>query len=562
LTRDLKSVRRENVIVAAAPAIDERLAVLERERDQFALEMQKLAGERDEYRKLYLEMLELNRKLELGLRGQKAEKLSASDAQLAMAVIATLLTQPNSAIGSDGAPKPESADAEPATDAEPKDSKGNEGESKPRPRPGRKALPAELPRVEIRIVPPEVEREGTDQFEVIGAETSEVLERRKASLVVVRVIRPNFVRKDRERNAETEVLTAPAPALPIERGMAGPGVLAETIVRRWDDHLPANRQERISARDGMELARSTICDWHFKLFKLVLPLLAAMWKDAHDSPWLATDATGVLVQAKDKCRTGHFWTVIAPERHVLYAYSAKHDSEAVDSLLKGYKGYLAADAHVVYDHLYRTGNVIEVSCWAHCRRYFYKALASDPDRARFAIGLIKALFDIEERIAKAPSGKRRATRARESKHLVDHFFAWCDEQAPLVLDETPIARALGYARNQRTGLERFLSDERLPLHNNASENALRRHRVGTHNWTFLGNDHGGAVNAGFTSLLASCRLHGIEPWAYLRDLFCLLPDWPIRRVLELAPVNWRKTLEHEDTQRRLAANVFRRVTLK
>ncbi len=537
----------------AAAATDQRLQALVAERD-------KLASERDEYRNLYLSMLELNRKLELGLRGQKAEKLSPQDAQLAMALLAAMLAQPAAETAPDDAAAPlEPASAEPANTQEPSDTSD---ENKSRPKPGRKPLPEELPRVEIRILPPEVEREGTDQFEQIGQEVSEVVERRKASLVVVRVIRPKFVRKDRERNAETEVLAAPAPELPIERGMAGPGVLSETIVRRFDDHLPAHRQERIWARDGMELARSTICAWHFMLHELVKPLMAAMWKDALTSPWLATDATGVLVQAPHRCKTGHFWTVIAPERHVLYAYSARHDSAAVDALLKGYKGYLAADAHVVYDHLYATGDVVEVSCWAHARRYFFKALASDPDRARHGIAIIKALFDIEEKLANAPPGKRRATRARESKPLVDRFFAWCEEQAPLVLDETPIARAIGYARNQRAGLERFLSDGQLPLHNNASENALRRQRVGSHNWTFLGSDNGGDVNATFVSLLASCRLHGIEPWAYLRDLLCLLPSWPVGRVLELAPINWRETLQHEETQRRLDANVFRRVTLQ
>lgn len=531
----------------AAPS-DERLVALTAERDR-------LATERDEYRKLYLSMLELNRKLELGLRGQKAEKLSASDAQIAMELLATMLSQATTEPGPEAEPEvqPETAEEQPGEEA---------GDDKPRPKRGRRPLPTELPRVVIRVVPPEVECEGLDNFVQIGEEVCEVIERRKASLVVVRFVRPKFVRKDRERNAETEVLTAPAVELPIEHGIAGPGVLAETIVRRFDDHLPANRQERIWARDGMELARSTICSWHFKLHLTVLPLLLAMWKDAFTSPWLATDATSVLVQAKDKCKTGHFWTVIAPERHVLYAYSPRHDSAAVDAILKGYKGYLVADAHTVYDHLYQSGDVTEVCCWAHCRRYFYKALGSDPDRARAALALIKGLFDIEDRIARAPPGKRRSVRERESRPLVERFFAWCEEQAPLVLDETPIARAVGYARNQRAALERFLTDQRLPLHNNGSENALRRQAVGRGNWTFLGNDEGGVVNATFVSLLASCRLHGVEPWAYLRDLLCLINDWPASRVLELAPVNWRKTLEQEDTQRRLDANVFRRISLQ
>jgi hypothetical protein len=304
-----------------------------------------------------------------------------------------------------------------------------------------------------------------------------------------------------------------------------------------------------------------VCTWHGELAALVAPLIVAMWKDALASPYLCTDATGVLVQAKERCKTGHFWVVIAPERHVLYAYSVKHEGAAVDRILGGYRGYLVADAHVVYDHLYKNGDVTEVACWAHTRRYFFKALESDPERARRALALIGALFRVERAIADAPPGKRRAVRERESRPLVERFFSWCDAEAAAVLDETPISNGIRYARNQRAALERFLADERLPVHNNASENALRREVVGRKNWLFLGNDEAGGTNAAFVTLLASCQLHGIEPVGYLRDLLCLLPSWPAARVLELAPAYWQKTVEQQDTQQRLAANVFRSASL-
>ena len=144
-----------------------------------------------------------------------------------------------------------------------------------------------------------------------------------------------------DATAETTVLQAPPPELPIDRALAGPGLLADTIVRRWQDHLPLHRLERIYGREGLELARSTICGWHESLGGLVKPLLDAMWMDARGAPYLCTDATGVLVQAREKCRRGHFWVVIAPERHVLFRYTAKHDSAAVDGLLEGYEGYLS-----------------------------------------------------------------------------------------------------------------------------------------------------------------------------------------------------------------------------
>jgi hypothetical protein len=289
----------------------------------------------------------------------------------------------------------------------------------------------------------------------------------------------------------------------------------------------------------------------------VRPLLDAMLADALRQPVLYTDATGVLVQARERCRTGHFWVLVAPERHVLFRYSRHHDGAAVDALLAGYQGYLVADAHSVYDHLFADGRVTEVGCWSHARRYFFTTLGSEPERAREALALIGELFRIEREIATAPRAHREAIRGSHSRPVVDRFFDWCDARLPEVLPETPLAAAVGYARNQRGALSRFLDDGRLPLHNNRTELELRRQVIGRRNWLFVGTDDAATVNTTFVSLLASCALHRLEPWAYLRDLFCLLPGWPQRRVLDLAPAYWAQTGEQQDTQERLAANPFR-----
>jgi transposase len=426
---------------------------------------------------------------------------------------------------------------------------------------GRKPIPEHLPRVEIQVLPPEVERKGLDAFERIGEEVSEAIERRPASLVVARVVRPKFVPIGRQKDQPTEVLIGEPLELPIPKGLAGPGMLADTIVKRWQDHMPLNRLEDVYARDGVELARSTICGWHGTLAELAKPLVSAMRADALTLPYLCTDATGVLVQDKDKCRTGHFWVLVAPGRHVLFEYTAQHSSQAVDDVLGDYKGYLVADAHAVYDHLYGTGDVIEVNCWAHCRRYFFKALTSDPERATVALGWISALFRIERSLADSPRTKKERTRQKRSEPIVSAFFSWCDAEAGNVLDGTPIADGIRYARNQRAGLSRFLEDGRLPIHNNMSERELRREAVGRKNWLFVGSDDGGHVNATFTSLLASCRMHQVEPWAYMRDVLCLLPRWSEHRLLELSPVEWSKTRERDDVRALLDQNPFRKLTL-
>jgi transposase len=525
-----------------------RLDALTVEREALAAERATLTTERDEYRKLYLQTLALCRRLELGITGAQRERLSPGDTQLTMSLLGMLLGDDARGIPATTEPPAPAAETPVAAHTRAKPT-------------GRKPLPEKLPRVEIEVLPPEVQQKGTDAFQRIGEDVTETVERRPASLVVVRVRKPKFVPKERERNAETTVLQASPPELPIDRALAGPGLLADTIVRRWQDHLPLHRLERIYGREGLDLARSTICGWHEGLAALVKPLVDAMWADARGAPYLCTDATGVLVQARERCRRGHFWVVIAPERHVLFAYTAKHDGAAVDGLLDGYQGYLVADAHAVFDHLYRRGSVIEVACWAHCRRYWWKALDSDPERARQALALIGGLFRVERACATAPPEQRLQARRAESRAIVERFFAFCKEESGRVLDETPTAKAIGYALNQRVALGRFLDDGRLPIDNNGSERALRREAIGRKNWIFVGSDDAAEVNAAFVSLLASCQLHDIEPWAYLRDLFCLLPSWPVRRVLDLSPLNWKQTLEDQDTQQRLDANVFRRATL-
>ena len=252
-------------------SLREHVRLLTTSHGELQQQNEKLASERERYRELYLQLLELCKRLERGLlAGQKAERLSCDDTQLTLAILGALLERKDA---------PEEGPAAAPASETPKPSR-----SKPT---GRKPLPEHLPKVVIEIVPDEVHREGLDAFERIGEEVCDTLERRQASLVNLRIVRPKFVRKDRERLAGTSVQIAEVPELPIERGLAGPGLLADTIVRRWADHLPLHRLERIYGREGIELARSTLCGWHEQLRPLVDPLVEAMWEDAMTAPYLS-----------------------------------------------------------------------------------------------------------------------------------------------------------------------------------------------------------------------------------------------------------------------------------
>lgn len=432
-------------------------------------------------------------------------------------------------------------------------------------RPTGRQIPENLPRVELETLPEEVRRDGLDAFERIGQEVNEVVERRRGGLVVVRVVRPKFVRKGQPKAEGSPVMVAPTCELPIEQGMAGPALLAETVVQRWNDHLPLHRLESIYAREGWTLARSTTSHWHLQLAELCTPLLTAMWEDSLAQDVLLTDATGVLVQAKERCRRTHFFVVVAPERHVLFRHTQNHTKLAVGGMLKGYRGYLVADAHTVYDHLYVDGKTklplaTECGCWAHVRRYFFKALSSDP-RAAEGIKRIGVLFEWERKWASLTPEERKNQRAEKSAPLVADFYDWLCRLDGSVLEESPLHRAMVYARNQRAALGVFLKDGRIPIHNNRSERELRREAIGRKNWLFVGSEDGAHANATFVSLLASCQMHGLEPTAYLRDLFCLLPTWKHHRVLELAPLHWAETRLRPEVAAALETNPFRRVAL-
>ena len=507
-----------------------------------AAQIAALQSQLEEYRKLYMLAREEIAQLKRGLIGQKAQRVPEDDAQLSLSILDLLL-----------------GDKQSATNA-PAASPQVVGEHT-RQKPVRKPFPEHLPRVSVELLPPEVEREGLDAFTMIGVEKREVIERRPASVVVVEVVRKKFVRNSETAALRTEVLVAETPELPIARGIAGPGLLADSTVKRWQDHQPLHRQEGIYQRDGLELSRSTLCTWHAQLAKMLRPLIAAMHADALQQPYLCVDATGVLVQHPGRCKNGHFWVLVAPKRHVLFQFSLKHDAAAVDRLLPNYCGCVVADAHNVYDHIYGDDKATEAACWSHMRKYVLEALLIDPEKTREAMACIQALFEIERSIDRAPPDERRRIRNSRSKPIIEKYFAWCDQERDGALEGSPLHAAIRYATNQRDALQRFLDDPRLPIHNNISELNLRRQAIGRKNWMFVGSEEGGEVNTVFVSLLASCAMHKIEPWAYLRDLFCLLPRWSQLTLLDLAPVNWPTTSQRPEVQAKLDANIFRRVTL-
>lgn len=522
------------------PQLADEVAKLQNERDEYKVE-------RDEYKTQYLTLLEAFRKLELGIVGQKRERFISTGAQEAFEAILNAL-------------KPAAS----SPDAETSEGARVEAHTRAKPRPtGKHPLPEGLPRVEVRVLPPEVERLGLDAFTQIGEDVKETIEKRAAAFIVVRTVRPKFIRKVAD-SEEKPVVQADAVPPPVAKALVGPTALAESIVLRWGMYLPLYRIERLYGQQGFPVARSTVCAWHFAAHEAMRGLIEAMWADAlRFSPVLCTDATGVKVQALNECRNAHFFTVVAPERCVLFEYSKKHNKAAVDKLFEGFTGILVRDAHSIYLHFDDEGDITGAGCWSHVRRYVYKAFSTDTARSAWALTCLQKLFALERALKKATPEVRLAQRQAHSKPLVEEYFAWCDAEALKVIDATPISKAINYARNNRDSLLVFLTNGEVPFDNNVSERELRRQALGRKNFMFLGTDEGGAVNATFSSLLASCEMHKVPPLAYLRDVFCLLPAWQARGadMLELAPANWAVTSRRADVIALLEANHFRRAAL-
>jgi transposase len=385
---------------------------------------------------------------------------------------------------------------------------------------------------------------------------SEHFDYRPASIIRVRVVRPKYRRPTSGSSSlvASPIATAELPERPIPRSVAGPGLIAHVITQKFADHLPLHRQQEIFKRHGVHLPRSTLANLVQGGTALLRRIVDAMWQHTREhAAWLAIDATGVLVLAAEQCRRGHFWVVIAQRDHVLFRYTKKHDGSVPADMLAGFRGYVIADASSVYHELYRNEPaIIEVACWAHARRRWYEALAVDRERALVGIGFIGLLYDAHVAATEPTTGITDTHKRRvAAEPILKRLYQWVEQERPRLVDESPIAKAMNYLVNQREPLCRFLEDGQLRLDNNLSELELRRQVVGRANWTFCGSDDGAEWNAIATSLIASCKLHDIEPWAYLRDVLTLLPTWPSNAVLELAPKFWNETRQQPHTQQRL-----------
>ena len=455
---------------------------------------------------------------------------------------------------------------------------------------GRRRLPADLPREKIIHDLPEDEKPCPccgKLRHIIGRQTHEQLDYIPAKVKVIEHIRLKYGCPQCEKNASPDgpqIVTADKPLLPIEKGLAAPGLLSYVIVSKYGDHCPMHRLERILKRHGIEIARSTMCDWAAQCADVLRPLYKLMVDEVRLSKVIHTDDTPVPVQdrSRTQTKTGRFWVYLGDEDHpqTVFTYTPSRSRDGPMKFLRDWgkdeRVYLQADAFGGYDGIYAGdagGQVTEVACWAHARRKFYDARRSEPAVSGQALAYIRLLYDVEDQAKKeAKKAARQANadttsdrqhtdpsaipcayaqlvaaryrlRQERSSLRLAQFKAWLESrQAELggpVLPKSPMGQAIRYALNQWDALCVYTTDGRLAIDNNASENALRRVAIGRKNWLFAGSDNGGRTAATLFSLIATCQRHQVEPMAYLCDVLTRIAATPVSRLPALLPDRWQ-----------------------
>jgi transposase len=314
----------------------------------------------------------------------------------------------------------------------------------------------------------------------------------------------------------------------------------------YADHQPLNRQEKMFRRLGVSLPRQTLCDWMRKCAELLDPLYERAKRLVLASKVVQTDDTPVKVLDRrlPKTRTGRIWPYIGDRDHpaVVYDYTPTRERAGPERFLKGYRGYLQADAYSAYDHFFiKPGRgMLEVGCWAHARRHFYEALDTDRARIGVVLAMIAQLYGVEKiaRERELRGEARRILREQGSRPVLGHLYAYLLRIRQELLPKSAAGQAAAYALNHWAALTRYCDDGDLEIDNTAAERSLRGIAVGRNNWTFFGSDNGGKTAAVLRTFVASCERAKIDPCVWFRDVLARIATYPVTQLDQLLPHNW------------------------
>ncbi len=335
------------------------------------------------------------------------------------------------------------------------------------------------------------------------------------------------------------VVKAEAPPSVVEGGHYGTGLHAHVVVAKCADSLPLYRIEKMLERAGHSIARSSLCALFHRSAELLRPIYDRMLEQLKLDPYLHADETTLPVMREGGCHRGWVWAVLSKE-NIIYAYDESRGGHVAERLIGESEGTLVIDGYsgynVVISDLART----RVGCWSHSRRKFWVAMQANP-AARVVLEFIVELYKVEHRAAERGllgTDAHLLLRQTESKPIVDLIDKWVDENEDGHHPKGHMAKAVTYATNQRKALRQFLEDPKLPLDNNFSERALRIFALGRKNYLFSGHAEGAQNLAILQSIVATCRLQGVNPYEYIKDVLIRVQTHPASKIEEILPANW------------------------
>jgi len=413
---------------------------------------------------------------------------------------------------------------------------------KPRKKRGKRmVLPVDLPVVEERIIPEEVQAD-PEAYRQIGEEVSEMLDIIPARCFKRRVIRPKFVRIE---NRSLPPVIAPAPKRVIENSIASPGFLREIACAKYIDHQPLYRQEQhLKRRYNLEISRKLMSSWMFQLAQMLAMIYEALRQQIRASDYLQIDETPIryLDPGTGKCGQGYLWVYLVPKRAVFFEWHTSRSGKCLKKTLAGMEGIIQSDGYGGYPAFLKesdpTGNIQLAGCMAHARRKFHDA-REESGLARKALALIAALYQVEDELRKNPSLDRARVRQEKSAPLLESIRKLLIEEHTAHLPRSATGKAIDYTLSRWAQLTLYVRDARLEIDNNLVENAIRPTAVGKKNWLFFGSAQAGKTSAIFYSLIGTCRLLGIVPEEYLLDVITALPTMTNQTAAEWTPAVWK-----------------------
>ena len=380
--------------------------------------------------------------------------------------------------------------------------------------------------------------------ERIGEETSWQVEFIPGRFERIEHVRIKYACRNCEANADHPQITlAEKPLQPIERGMAGPGLLAYVVTSKFSDYLPLYRLQNIFQRNGFEIDRATQSVWCRDVAEIIKPLYDLMVQRVLQSHVICTDDTvmPMLSPGNGKTRQGRMWVYIGDEHHPynIFDFTLGRGRDGPMTFLKRFRQTLVADAYGGYDGVVVGNEITRAGCWAHARRKFVDAEKSHPQIAAEAVGIIRQLYALEHKGKDLSHQDRLCLRRAESQpilsHLQQRLWAWKDQLLP----KHPMTEAVNYALNQWNELNVFACDGAVPIDNNISERDVKRIVLNRKNSLFVGNERGGRTAAILSSLTSTCKRHAIDPQRYLTQLLVNLPATPISHLPDWLPDQWK-----------------------